>query len=89
MYGLKNQDVNDVDMQCITKILNSEIIDRFMHLTSYYIGGGYISYQKKYLSKVTIPVLTASQKDELISSSDKERINKLLYDAYGIDELGD
>lgn len=89
VYGLKNQDVNDVDMQCITKILNSEIIDRFMHLTSYYIGGGYISYQKKYLSKVTIPALTARQKDELISSSDKERINRLLYDAYGIDELGD
>lgn len=87
VYGLKNQNITDYDMKCITKILNSEIVDRFMHLTSYYIGGGYVSYQKKYLSKVSIPVLTSKQKDRLINLNDKEEINSLLYSAYGISDL--
>lgn len=89
VYGLKYQNLTDSDMKCITKILNSEIVDRFMHLTSYYIGGGYVSYQKKYLSKVTIPLLTKKQKDRLINLNDKEEINSLLYSAYGISNLKD
>lgn len=87
IYGLKHQNTNSSDMKCIAKILNSEIIDKFMHLTSYYIGNEYISYQKKYLSKVTIPLLTKRQKDKLINSNNTKEINNLLYSAYGIENL--
>ncbi|WP_222843157.1 hypothetical protein, partial [Lactiplantibacillus plantarum] len=44
IYGLKNQLSSELDMQCIEIILNSKLIERFMKITSYYIGGGYVSY---------------------------------------------
>lgn len=57
-----------------------------MKLTSYYIGGGYVSYQKKYLSKVTIPWLNDNQKNKLImlSSNSKNKTDHFVEQLYGL-----
>lgn len=84
VYGIKDFNCSSKDMQCLTLILNSSLIDEFMKLTSYYIGGGYVSYQKKYLSKVTIPFMTEKQKDTLLSIKSKKEINRFVYHLYGL-----
>lgn len=85
IYGLKNQLSSELDMQCIEIILNSKLIERFMKITSYYIGGGYVSYQKKYLSKVTIPVLNSNQKKKLVElKSKKDEADKMVEKLYGL-----
>ncbi|EGQ4341689.1 hypothetical protein ELD04_06980, partial [Staphylococcus pseudintermedius] len=62
---------------------NSDIISEFMRLTSYYIGGGYISYQKKYLSRVKLPNLTEKEINLLVSvRDDKAEINRLVQRLY-------
>lgn len=84
IYGIKNLSCSAKDMKCLELILNSSLIDKFMKLTSYYIGGGYVSYQKKYLSKVTIPFMNEEQKDALLTSKSMKEINKLVYQLYGL-----
>lgn len=85
IYGLKNQPFSELEMQCIEIILNSKLIEDFMKITSYYIGGGYVSYQKKYLSKVTIPILSDNQKKDLIRlKNNKAAVNKLIEKFYKI-----
>ena len=71
----------DIDPLCL--ILDSDIISDFMRLTSYYIGGGYISYQKKYLSRVKLPNLSKRDINLLLSvSDDKTKINRLVQQLY-------
>lgn len=84
IFGLLEKNVSVKDMQCITIILNSKLIDNFMHLTSYYIGGGYISYQKKYLSKISIPELTVKERDMIIDLNNHKSVDldKFIYDLY-------
>lgn len=85
IYGLKNIETSKLDMQCIEIILNSKLIENFMKITSYYIGGGYVSYQKKYLSKVTIPALSDFQKKELIKLRNNEiEVDELVEKLYKI-----
>lgn len=84
IYGIKDFNCSSKDMQCLETILNSSLIDKFMKLTSYYIGGGYVSYQKKYLSKVTIPFMTEEQKDLLLSIKNTKEINQFVYQLYGL-----
>lgn len=86
IYGLKNHPFSEIDMRCIEIILNSKLIESFMKLTSYYIGGGYVSYQKKYLSKVTIPWLNDNQKNKLImlSSNSKNKTDHFVEQLYGL-----
>lgn len=84
IYGIKGKISTPKDMKCLELLLNSSLIDKFMKLTSYYIGGGYVSYQKKYLSKVTIPYMTEEQKIELLNIDDSSQRDKFIWNLYGL-----
>lgn len=85
VFGLKNTETTDKLLQALSVILNSSITKRFMLLTSYYIGGGYVSYQKKYLEKFRIPELTPQSVDRLISirGESVDIIDSVISDLYG------
>lgn len=83
IFGIENHENNDELFAALCLILNSDIISDFMRLTSYYIGGGYISYQKKYLSRVKLPNLSKTDINLLLSvSDDKTKINRLVQQLY-------
>src|SRR5699024_5628870 len=83
IFGIENHENNDELFEALCLILNSDIISDFMRLTSYYIGGGYISYQKKYLSRVKLPNLSKTDINLLLSvSDDKTKINRLVQQLY-------
>lgn len=85
VFGLKNIEATDSLLHALTVILNSSITKKFMLLTSYYIGGGYVSYQKKYLEKFRIPELTPQSVVKLIDIRDASRdiIDSFVADLYG------
>lgn len=90
IYGIKNKRTNNNELKAINTLLNSKLVEYFMKLTSYYIGGGYVSYQKKYLEKVTIPILT----DEIITNlelksldnNNDHNLNKYILGLYGLEK---
>ncbi|EJH4293727.1 hypothetical protein K9E78_00150 [Staphylococcus pseudintermedius] len=83
IFGIENHKNNEKLFIALCLILNSDIISEFMRLTSYYIGGGYISYQKKYLSRVKLPNLTEKEINLLVSvRDDKAEINRLVQRLY-------
>lgn len=85
IYGIKDKPFSEKDMRCLEIILNTKLIENFMQLTSYYIGGGYVSYQKKYLSKVKIPKLDDKQKNILLKlSNNKSKTESLVRTFYGL-----
>lgn len=88
IFGLLHKETNIKDLEVITAILNSELIGKFMYLTSYFIGGGYLSYQKKYIQKVTIPPLTDDIKEKILIYKSKNLANELdryIYRIYNLD----
>lgn len=88
VYGIENCASSERLLRALTVVLNSSLTDRFMRLTSYYIGGGYLSYQKKYIEKFRIPELDAEDIEALINIGEcgtDSRINKLVQKIYGIE----
>ncbi len=58
-YAIFENDFFDLDV--LAKILNSKLMDYYIKHTSYAIEGGYYCYQKKYLERFSIPLLTEEQ----------------------------
>lgn len=88
VFGIKNRVLSTREMLLLEIILNSELMEKFMTLTSYFIGGGYVSYQKKYLEKFKIPDLNEDQKDKIFNLNelnDKKLLNKFIYSIYELD----
>lgn len=88
VFGIKNTIQNFNDLKLLEIILNSSLMENFMKLTSYFIGGGYVSYQKKYLEKFTIPLLSDEQKAYLLylhANDDKQGIDNYIYTLYHLD----
>lgn len=89
IYGLKNVQSTLKDLQVITVILNSSLIDIFMKCTSYYIGGGYVSYQKKYLEKVSLPHLDEEKIKKILylhEMKDIKNLDNYIYNLYGLEK---
>lgn len=87
VYGINNYQSSEQLLQALTVILNSSVTDTFMRLTSYFIGGGFLSYQKKYLEKFRIPDLKSNDVSELIDvgkKGDKSEIDKIVRRLYGL-----
>lgn len=68
----------------LIKILNSDLIEKYVKLTSYPIHGGYYCYQKKYIQNFTIPVLSDAETIKLQNLADDE-FNKQLIKLYNIE----
>lgn len=83
IYGF-NEEEKEMDLPLLTKILNSEIMDYYIKLTSYMISGGYYCYQKKYLKNFKIPSFSEDEKEYLRDITSKELIDKFLINKYGL-----
>ena len=74
-----------IDLQVLARILNSRIMAYYVSNTSYSIEGGYYCYQKKYIERFSIPML--SDKDILfVKQATNEELDNFLWDAYGLIE---
>lgn len=88
IYGLKQKKISLSEFKALECILNSKLVEIFMLSTSYFIGSGYVSYQKKYIEKVTIPPLTDKQIKEILNLADLNRsedLNTYIFSIYGLD----
>lgn len=79
-YALTPKNAN-FDIKFIQKLLNSRIFFYYARLTSFEIQGGYQCYQKNFIERFCVPVLTLRQQQELLLSDDFE---KELEEYYGI-----
>lgn len=87
IYGIKNLLLSKEEMKILEIILNSNLLGKFISLTSYYIGGGYLSYQKKYIEPFTIPSLSNEQKDKILflyKGDEDFELNEYLYSLYNL-----
>lgn len=88
IYGLKEINLNLKELQALELILNSKLVEIFMLNTSYFISSGYVSYQKKYIEKVTIPLLSDEQIDNILmldDAKDTNALNKYIFELYNLD----
>lgn len=85
VYGIENYNNTPKLLKALELILNSSITQKFMKLTSYYISGGYLSYQKKYLEQLRIPNLSKEDINHIIAiKNDPKRINRLVLKLYSL-----
>lgn len=88
IYGLKGNITTLKEFKTLEIILNSVLMEKFMLATSYFIGSGYVSYQKKYIEKFTIPFLDNDQINNIIElnkSDDNYLLNKYIFELYNLD----
>lgn len=88
IFGIKNSTISEKEMRAISIILNSDLVNIFINLTSYFIGGGYLSYQKKYIEKFRLPYLTEKNINRLFQLSDsldKDALNRYVFELYHLD----
>ena len=88
IYGLKGRSLSLDELKALEFILNSKLVEIFMLSTSYFIGSGYVSYQKKYIEKVTIPLLTDEQTNKILRlghSNNQKSLNEYIFNIYGLD----
>lgn len=67
-----------LDLEIAELILNSELIEKYVACKSHCISGGYYNYNKKVISKITIPEITEEQKARL-QGKNKEEVIKEIY----------
>lgn len=83
IFGLDDDEYN-LDLKVLAKVLNSQVMEYYINLTSYMISGGYYCYQKKYLSRFTIPKFSQSEIDFLKNTNEQEEINSFLVEKYSL-----
>lgn len=71
------------DLDVLSRILNSKVMDYYIKHTSYAIEGGYYCYQKKYLERFSIPLLTEAQAT-LIRELDGIALDNYLWNLYDL-----
>lgn len=81
-YAVFENDQYDLDI--LGKILNSDVMDYYVSNTSYSIEGGYYCYQKKYIEKFSLPLLSLDD-IKFIRDSSQEDVNSYLWNLYGLE----
>ena len=75
------------NLDVVQKILNSFIMHYYVSKTSVSIEGGYPCYQKNFIEKFTIPLLTEKEINKIRRLSLKEEIDSFLIEKYQLKEL--
>lgn len=73
-----------VDLDALSKILNSKVMDYYVRNTSVQIEGGYPCYQKNFIEHFRLPVLSPQEIGYLKSENNKGRIDAFLINKYQI-----
>ena len=87
VYSREGQDlfsIKGLDLDAISKILNSKVMGYYIANTSVAIEGGYPCYQKNFIELFGIPYFTSQEIQFLREESDKEEIDKFLMEKYQI-----
>ena len=71
-----------LDLKCLQRIIQSEVMDFYIKNTSYSIEGGFHCYQKKYLKNFSFPSLTDEQIDYILSENDETKLNSYIWKLY-------
>ena len=74
-----------VDIEVLSRILNSKVMDYYIRNTSKEIQGNYQCYQKNFIKKFSVPEFTTEEKGELISLSSQKEIDRFVIEKYGVD----
>jgi tRNA1(Val) A37 N6-methylase TrmN6 len=74
----------NLDLDTISKILNSRIMAYYIENTSVSIQGGYPCYQKNFIESFGIPKLDVSEIRYIQSETDKALLDSFLCEKYGI-----
>ena len=78
-YAIVGDESASLDV--LQTILNSKLMEFYVSNTSYPIEGGYYCYQKKFIQNFSIPELTESDCNYLLSVNSEE-INEFLIQKY-------
>jgi adenine-specific DNA-methyltransferase len=68
----------------VQAVINSAIMDYYMRLTSFQIGGDFQCYQKNFIERFSIPSLDAKSAESILEVQNDER-DYLLCSIYGLD----
>lgn len=77
--------IKNIDV--VQKILNSFVMDYYVSKTSVSIEGGYPCYQKNFIEKFTIPLLTETEIETLRNLNNKSLVDDFLIDKYQLNVL--
>ena len=75
------------NIEVVQKILNSYVMHYYISKTSVSIEGGYPCYQKNFIEKFTIPILSKAEVNLLHSINRKQEIDDFLIDKYQLKVL--
>ncbi|MDD3401032.1 MAG: N-6 DNA methylase [Eubacteriales bacterium] len=75
---------NRIDLEVLARILNSKVMSYYVSNTSYSIEGGYYCYQKKYIERFSIPLLSEDDVS-FIQRATTDELDDFLWRAYGLD----
>lgn len=70
------------DIDIYQKILNSRVMDYYMKKTSSEIEGDYQCYQKNYIEKFSIPLLSHEERSYISQEENKEKLDEFLFKKY-------
>lgn len=76
--------IRGLDLDSISKILNSKVMEYYIGNTSVAIEGGYPCYQKNFIELLGIPYFTDQEIQFLREETDKEEIDEFLMKKYQI-----
>lgn len=82
--GDANPLLREENLDVTARILNSAVMDYYVHMTSVFIQGGYPCYQKNFIERFSLPELNEDQVLRLRAADDAE-FNELLWDVYELD----
>ena len=77
--------IENIDV--VRKILNSFVMDYYVSKTSVAIEGGYPCYQKNFIEKFTIPILTENEIEIIRKLNEPLEIDEFLIEKYQINVL--
>lgn len=81
-YAVFENEIYDMDVLSI--VLNSSIMDYYVRNTSYAIEGGYYCYQKKYVEKFAIPDFTDDELTFIRTATSRE-VDNFLWKKYNLE----
>ena len=83
-YSIKLKDPGNLTYNTLQKILNSEIMEKYVLSTSRTYSGGWRSYTKSTMKTFGIPILNPKEVKHLEDLTDKKEIDMFLYKLYKI-----
>lgn len=85
LFDTRHELARDSNIRIVQKILNSGLMNYYVTKTSVSIEGGYPCYQKNFIERFSIPDMSSEVITQLSKIEDRDNIDALLCDLYGID----